>query len=214
MKAVQARQVKRIRINYIFRAWLEAIGTKEAIKCLDFLDKGKILIIGSFDEEGNVQNVYIERVSPTIEVPNCFFDMIKRFTKEFSLLKKKVIAIFYNGSYHDCFTVVLNERRVEPNRQVLYTCLGLNREGGWYHTDVVYSEDGDNSHLGKEISFEDLPIKALKTVFMLYPFKEKEEEEDEKGVKKVGVEEEVVKGKEERGKRGKRGERRKKRRGI
>jgi hypothetical protein len=67
----------------------------------------------------------------------------------------ELLDVFYAPQYIDCYTFVFND---VDSRTHLYTMLGTSMLGESFSqwTEGSYEPNGDNSHLGKQVTFADL----------------------------------------------------------
>ena len=87
---------------------------------------------------------------------------------------KNLIAGIYEDrhSFFDRYTVVLKSP-VKVQGKSLHQAFSISADAKRVHWLMVfYSPDGDNSHLGREVSFENLPEEVRKAIeFELKDFK-------------------------------------------
>jgi len=78
----------------------------------------------------------------------------------------EILGVFDNEKAYDRYTVVFNETiEMIGEEEPFYQGLGLSPDGGSTWVEVKFDKKGDNSHLGKRISFEELPEKVKQAVF-------------------------------------------------
>jgi len=91
----------------------------------------------------------------------------------------EILGVFDNKNVYDRYTVVFNEAiEVIGEEGPFYQGLALSPNGGSTWVEVKFDEEGDNSHLGREISFEELPEKVKQTVLQTLEELKGEEPDD------------------------------------
>lgn len=73
-----------------------------------------------------------------------------------------ILGIFYDPRTLDCYTFVLNYREGSDRYQMLGT--SKTGEGFSQFTSGEFNYHGDNSHLGKQVKWNDLPEELQKHV--------------------------------------------------